>query len=144
TCTPSSTSTTARKPDSPPSTSASADLCGSGPAFRGRAHTIRVRIRRCARCMPTYYRTGYFLASARDGATSRKIWCSRPSYTPSRTPDRNGVLVPLPRVVGVADDIDDRAVRCAHEEPPHSPRLRRQRIHDLEPPTLRFLVGRLH
>ncbi len=52
---------------------------------------------------------------------------------------RNGR--PLLRVVRVADDVDDGTVGCAHEEPSHAPpRLRCQRMDDLESSTLRLLV----
>ena len=43
----------------------------------------------------------------------------------------------------VADDVDNIAVWRTDKEPTHSPRLRRQRMNDLEATSLRLLICRL-
>jgi hypothetical protein len=43
--------------------------------------------------------------------------------------------------VFVVDNVDDVAVWCADEEPAQLPRLRSQRMNDLEATSLRLLIG---
>ena len=43
----------------------------------------------------------------------------------------------------VADNVDDIAVWRTDKEPAHPPRLRSQRMNDLEATSLRLLIGRL-
>jgi hypothetical protein len=46
--------------------------------------------------------------------------------------------------VFVVDNVDDVAVWCTDKEPAHPPRLGSQRMYDLEPTSLRLLIGRLN